>query len=85
MLHLLFLLYVNWQAGPNQQIPPLKDYYEVVIEASPRFLSPLSQPHVFCTGPGDCDRRTRRPPPVPPPSSVCYDPPQNYDIIPKLV
>lgn len=29
---------VSWQAGPNQQIPPLKDYYEVVIEASPRFL-----------------------------------------------
>jgi hypothetical protein len=29
---------VRWQAGPNQQIPPLKDYFEVVIEANPRFL-----------------------------------------------
>jgi hypothetical protein len=29
---------VSWESGPNHQIPPLKDYYEVVIEASPRFL-----------------------------------------------
>jgi hypothetical protein len=29
---------ISWESGPNHQIPPLKDYYEVVIEASPRFL-----------------------------------------------
>ncbi len=28
---------VNWEAGPNQQIPPLQNYYELVIEATPRF------------------------------------------------
>ncbi|HYX35453.1 MAG TPA: carbohydrate-binding module family 20 domain-containing protein [Oligoflexus sp.] len=26
-----------WEMGPNHQIPPLSNYYEVVIEANPRF------------------------------------------------
>lgn len=29
---------VSWELGPNHQIPPLSNYYEVVIQADPRFL-----------------------------------------------
>jgi hypothetical protein len=28
----------TWESGPNHQIPPPRDYYEIVIEANPQFL-----------------------------------------------
>lgn len=28
----------TWETGPNHQIPPLHNYYEIVIEANPSFL-----------------------------------------------